>query len=30
VLKSVGEFPLEVALHADVVATVTVVVVGEQ
>lgn len=29
-LKTVGEFPLEVAPHADVVATVTVTVVGEQ
>lgn len=29
-LKTVGEFPLEVAPHADVVANITVVVVGEQ
>jgi len=28
-LKQVGEYPLQVALHADVVATITVVVVGE-
>ncbi|MCX8145321.1 MAG: 50S ribosomal protein L9 [Azovibrio sp.] len=28
-LKTTGDFPLEVALHTDVVATVTVVVVGE-
>jgi large subunit ribosomal protein L9 len=29
-LKQVGEFPLEVALHSDVVVTITVAVVGEQ
>ncbi len=28
-LKTIGEFPLEIALHADVVANVTLVVVGE-
>ncbi|MDX3905416.1 MAG: 50S ribosomal protein L9 [Pigmentiphaga sp.] len=28
-LKTIGEFPLEVALHTDVVANITVVVVGE-
>jgi large subunit ribosomal protein L9 len=29
-LKQVGEFPLEIALHTDVKATITVVVIGEQ
>ena len=29
-LKQVGEFPIQVALHTDVTATITVVVVGEQ
>jgi large subunit ribosomal protein L9 len=29
-LKQVGEFPLQIALHTDVTATITVVVIGEQ
>ncbi|HKQ28657.1 MAG TPA: 50S ribosomal protein L9 [Burkholderiales bacterium] len=29
-LKQVGEFPIQIALHTDVTATITVVVVGEQ
>jgi large subunit ribosomal protein L9 len=29
-LKQVGEFPIQVALHTDVTATITVVVIGEQ
>jgi len=29
-LKQVGEFPIEIALHTDVTATITVVVIGEQ
>jgi large subunit ribosomal protein L9 len=29
-LKQVGEFPIEVSLHTDVTATITVAVIGEQ
>ena len=29
-LKQIGEYPIDIALHADVVANVTVSVVGEQ
>jgi large subunit ribosomal protein L9 len=29
-LKQVGEYPIQIALHTDVTATVTVAVVGEQ
>jgi large subunit ribosomal protein L9 len=29
-LKNIGEYPLKIALHTDVIVTVTVTVVGEQ